>query len=150
MWRRRGDPFDRVFTAVEELYFPTPAVFVLGSRARSSRPVCGNGFVTLLRGGHARHQVIGMRSHAVDEAWHRLVCCTARSANILKKAYGRFLHHHPDGGGHVAVDPLGAISRREAMACEWRVAKPGEQCVLWDLDRQVGVDQPWGLVTWHG
>jgi hypothetical protein len=25
------------------------------------------------------------------------------------------------------------------------VGKPGEQCVLWDLDEQVGVDQPWGL-----
>jgi hypothetical protein len=25
------------------------------------------------------------------------------------------------------------------------VAKPGEQCVLWDLDARVGVDQPWGL-----
>ena len=22
---------------------------------------------------------------------------------------------------------------------------PGEQCVLWDLDNRVGVDQPWGL-----
>jgi len=25
------------------------------------------------------------------------------------------------------------------------VATPGEQCVLWDLDERVGVDQPWGL-----
>jgi hypothetical protein len=25
------------------------------------------------------------------------------------------------------------------------VATPGEQCVLWDLDDRVGVDQPWGL-----
>jgi hypothetical protein len=25
------------------------------------------------------------------------------------------------------------------------VAKPGEQCVLWDLDERVGVDRPWGL-----
>jgi hypothetical protein len=22
---------------------------------------------------------------------------------------------------------------------------PGEQCVLWDLDNRVGVDQSWGL-----
>ena len=25
------------------------------------------------------------------------------------------------------------------------VAGPGEQCVLWDVDERVGVDQPWGV-----
>ncbi len=25
------------------------------------------------------------------------------------------------------------------------VAEPGEQCVLWDLDRRVGVAHPWGV-----
>jgi hypothetical protein len=25
------------------------------------------------------------------------------------------------------------------------VAMDGEQCVLWDLDDRVGVDQPWGV-----
>jgi hypothetical protein len=25
------------------------------------------------------------------------------------------------------------------------VAKPGEQCVLWDVDERVGVDHSWGL-----
>ena len=25
------------------------------------------------------------------------------------------------------------------------VAEPGEQCVLWDLDRHVGVEHPWGV-----
>lgn len=34
--------------------------------------------------------------------------------------------------------------RRTVIA--WSVvAQPGEHCVLWDLDRRVGVDQPWGL-----
>jgi hypothetical protein len=34
--------------------------------------------------------------------------------------------------------------RRTAVA--WSlVAKPGEQCVPWDLDKCVGVEQPWGL-----
>jgi hypothetical protein len=27
------------------------------------------------------------------------------------------------------------------------VAAPGEQCVLWDLDRRVGVEQPWGVAA---
>ncbi|MFJ9365436.1 hypothetical protein ACIRRA_13595 [Nocardia sp. NPDC101769] len=25
------------------------------------------------------------------------------------------------------------------------VARPGEKCVLWDLDTVVGVDHPWGI-----
>src|SRR3954451_2760734 len=43
-------------------------------------------------------QVIGMPSHAVDEAWHGFILCTARYADFCQAAYGRFLHHHPEGG----------------------------------------------------
>ena len=39
--------------------------------------------------------VIGMPSHAVDEAWHGFILCTARYAAFCDAAYGRFLHHHP-------------------------------------------------------
>ena len=55
-------------------------------------------------------QVIGMPSHAVDEAGHGLILCTARYASFCGAAYGRFLHHHPDGtrGG----DPMAAQLRR--------------------------------------
>jgi hypothetical protein len=43
-----------------------------------------------------------------------------------------------------AVDPIGEQLRRTVVA--WTlVAKPGEQCVLWDLDKRVSVDEPWGL-----
>jgi hypothetical protein len=63
-------------------------------------------------------------------------------------AYGQFLHHHPDGGAPAAVaaltDSVDEQLRRTVIA--WSlVATPGEQCVLWDLDNHVGVDQPWGL-----
>jgi hypothetical protein len=34
--------------------------------------------------------------------------------------------------------------RRTVIAWEL-VALPGEQCVLWDLDNHVGMDQPWGI-----
>jgi hypothetical protein len=27
----------------------------------------------------------------------------------------------------------------------WLVAEPGEECVLWDVDARVGVEQPWGV-----
>ena len=31
------------------------------------------------------------------------------------------------------------------MIAWWLVVRPGERCVLWDLDQQVGVDQPWSI-----
>jgi hypothetical protein len=93
-------------------------------------------------------QVIGMPSHAVDEAWHGLILCTARYSAFCDRAYGRFLHHHPDGGAPegalAAGEPMHEQLRRTVIAWSM-VAAPGEQCVLWDLDKHVGVDEPWGL-----
>jgi hypothetical protein len=91
-------------------------------------------------------QVIGMPSRAVDEAWHGFILCTARYAAFCDKAYGRFLHHHPEGGAPAGVpmDSLDEQLRRTVVA--WSiVAKPDERCVLWDLDAHVGVEHPWGL-----
>jgi hypothetical protein len=97
-----------------------------------------------LQGG----QVIGMPSKAVDDAWHGLILCTARYATFCDAAYGQFLHHHPEGGA-----PRGVASAAGSMTEQlgrtvvaWSiVAKPGEACVLWDLDTAVGVDHPWGV-----
>jgi hypothetical protein len=92
------------------------------------------------------HQVIGMPSHAVDEAWHGLILCTARYAAFCQKAYGEFLHHHPEGGApdHMYTDSADEQLRRTVIA--WSlVARPDERCVLWDLDQRVGVEQPWGV-----
>ncbi len=94
------------------------------------------------------NQVIGMPSHAVDEAWHGLILCTARYSAFCDKAYGRFLHHHPDGGAPdnvpAAIEPMHEQLRRTVIAWSM-VAMPGEQCALWDLDRHVGVEKPWGI-----
>ena len=91
-------------------------------------------------------QVIGMPSHAVDEAWHGFILCTARYAAFCDRAYGRFLHHHPEGGAPAGVpmDSLDEQLRRTVIAWSM-VAYPVEQCVLWDLDARVGVEHPWGL-----
>jgi hypothetical protein len=93
-------------------------------------------------------QVIGMPSHAVDEAWHGFILCTARYSAFCDAAYGRFLHHHPEGGapkdGLAATDPMHEQIRRTVIAWSM-VASPGEQCVLWDLDTHVGVERPWGI-----
>jgi hypothetical protein len=94
------------------------------------------------------NQVIGMPSHAVDEAWHGFILCTARYSAFCDKAYGRFLHHHPEGGAPAnataAADPMHEQLRRTVVAWSM-VAEPGERCVLWDLDTRVGVEQPWGI-----
>jgi hypothetical protein len=94
------------------------------------------------------NQVIGMPSHAVDEAWHGLILCTARYSVFCEKAYGRFLHHHPDGGAPdnvpAAHESMHEQLRRTVIAWSM-VAMPGEECVLWDLDKHVGVEDPWGL-----
>jgi len=93
-------------------------------------------------------QVIGMPSHAVDEAWHGFILCTARYSAFCDKAYGRYLHHHPEGGApdgaSATADPMHEQLRRTVIAWSM-VAEPGEQCVLWDLDAHVGVDEPWGI-----
>ncbi|WP_067567333.1 hypothetical protein [Nocardia acidivorans] len=90
-------------------------------------------------------QVIGMPSFAVDEAWHGLILCTVRYQRFCDAAYGRFLHHFPAGEGSgdpkdPMVDQLGRTVVAWAM-----VARPDEECVLWDLDAVVGVDDPWGI-----
>ncbi|WP_286149162.1 hypothetical protein [Mycobacterium sp. IS-1496] len=95
-------------------------------------------------------QVIGMPSRAVDEAWHGFILCTARYAAFCAEAYGCFLHHHPDGGAPTgvaaAVDPMAEQLRRTVIA--WSlVAQPGEECVLWDLDTRLGIEEPWGVDT---
>ena len=89
-------------------------------------------------------QVIGMPSHAVDEAWHGFILCTARYAEFCQAAYGRFLHHHPDGTRPASAGTMAEQLGRTVVA--WTLAADsGEECVLWDLDRRVGVDQPWGV-----
>ena len=93
-------------------------------------------------------QVIGMPSHAVDEAWHGFILCTARYSAFCNDAYGQFLHHHPEGGAPAGSRAL-ADSHRDQLrrtVISWSmVAAPGEQCVLWDLDERVRVPEPWGV-----
>lgn len=89
-----------------------------------------------------------MPSHAVDEAWHGLILCTARYSAFCKESYGAFLHHHPEGGAPAGVPGVTDCTeeqlRRTVIAWSF-VAQPGELCVLWDLDKHVGIEHPWGL-----
>lgn len=89
-----------------------------------------------------------MPSHAVDEAWHGFILCTARYSAFCDAAYGRFLHHHPEGGapaGSAALADCTHEQLRRTVIAWSLVAAPGEECVLWELDSKVGVDEPWGI-----
>lgn len=149
MWRRRrAIRFDRVQAAVAELELPEAVFKTCPWQPRS---LVETGLRQWLRccGAALRdEQVIGMPSHAVDEAWHGLILCTARYSAFCESAYGRFLHHHPEGGAPVGVAASAGDSaeqlRRTVIAWSM-VEEPGEQCVLWDLDTQVGVSRPWGI-----
>jgi hypothetical protein len=145
---RRSNGFDRSATAVAELELP-PAVFK--TCPWQPRELIETGLRQWLRCCAAAlrdEQVIGMPSHAVDEAWHGLILCTARYQTFCARAYGRFMHHHPADGTPTdipaATDPMNEQLRRTVIA--WSLVKtPGEQCVLWDIDSRVGVERPWGL-----
>lgn len=146
--RRRQYRFDRVSTVVAELDLP-PAVFK--TCPWQPRELIETGLRQWLRccaPALRDNQVIGMPSRAVDEAWHGLILCTARYSAFCQKAYGQFLHHHPEGGAPADVaganDSVDEQLRRTVIA--WSlVATPGEACVLWDLDERVGVEEPWGI-----
>lgn len=105
-------------------------------------------------------QVIGMPSRAVDEIWHGLILCTSRYARFCDDAYGRFLHHHPEGDhvegevkrpparrGRRPAQPAGPmIDQLARTVAAWEMVRhSGEECVLWDLDRTIGVEDPWGI-----
>ena len=146
--RRRGNGFDRSSAAVAELELP-PAVFK--TCPWEPREVVENGLRQWLRCCAAAlrdDQLIGMPSRAVDEAWHGLILCTARYQAFCGKAYGKFMHHHPVGGAPAnstaTTDPMEEQLRRTVIA--WSlVARPDEECVLWDLDDRLGLDEPWGV-----
>lgn len=146
MRRWRGDPVDRVLVAASELELP-PAVFK--TCPWQPRELIDTGLRQWLRCCAAAlrdDQVIGMPSHAVDEAWHGLILCTVRYAAFCERAYGRFLHHHPEGGAPAGTITDSADEQLRRTVIAWSmVAQPGEQCVLWDLDRCVGMDHPWGV-----
>lgn len=105
-------------------------------------------------------QIIGMPSRAVDEVWHGLILCTSRYARFCDDAYGQFLHHHPEGDhipGEVkpqsksrrgkAPAPAGSmIDQLARTVAAWEIVRrPGEECVLWDLDTRLGLEDPWGV-----
>ncbi len=145
--RGSGD-FERVNRVVDQLEVP-PAVFK--TAPWYPRPLVTMGLRQWLRCAGAalrEDQVIGMPSHAVDEAWHGFILCTERYATFCQAAYGQFLHHHPEGGataGRAKSAGPPAVQLRRTLVAWTMVARPDEPGLLWDLDDKLGVDHPWGI-----
>ncbi|KUI19266.1 hypothetical protein AU192_05745 [Mycobacterium lehmannii] len=144
--RSRRSDSDRLYAAVARLELPEAVFKTCPWQPRELIAVGLRQWLRCCAPALRDDQVIGMPSRAVDEAWHGLILCTARYSTFCTDAYGRFLHHHPDGGAppNALVDPPGEQLRRTVVAWSM-VAMPGEKCVLWDLDERVGVDEPWGV-----
>lgn len=145
-FRSRGIDLDTVNATVAALELPEP---VYKTCPWQPRELVETGLRQWLRccGAAMRDgQVIGMPSHAVDEAWHGLILCTERYAEFCTRAYGRFLHHYPEGAGKPGVSHGSMTEQLGRTVVAWSlIAAPGEHCVLWDLDRRVGVENPWGI-----
>lgn len=132
-----------VDAAVRELTFPA-AIFntcpwqrrdIIDTGLRQWLRCCG----AALRDG----RTIGMPSHAVDEAWHGFILCTEMYAEFCGRAYGRFLHHYPEGVGKPTENMADQLGR---TVVAWSlVTYPNEKCVLWDLDSTLGLENPWGI-----
>ncbi|WP_166906875.1 hypothetical protein [Mycobacterium sp. DL440] len=153
MRRRLNNPLDRATTAVAALELPD-AVFK--TCPWQPRELIETGLRQWLRRcapALRDRQVIGMPSRAVDEAWHGLILCTARYSAFCDAAYGKFLHHHPDGAESPGTTDCTEGQLRRTVIAWSLVSGPGlglglgERCVLWDLDKQVGIDEPWGIAA---
>lgn len=145
--RRFSARIDRVQRAVDALELPSAVYKTCPFQPRELVETGLRQWLRCCGAAMLDKQIIGMPSHAVDEAWHGFILCTARYARFCRVAYGKFLHHHPEGGapsrGFRGAGSMQDQLHRTAVAWSF-VAKPGEECVLWDLDVRVGVPHPWG------
>lgn len=147
---RRRDPIARANRAVADLVLPDAVYKTCPWQPRTLIETGLRQWLRCCAAALRDGQVIGMPSHAVDEAWHGFILCTARYTAFCDAAYGRYLHHHPEGGApdgaRAQADPMDDQLRRTVIA--WSlVADSGEECVLWDLDRHVDVAEPWGICS---
>lgn len=88
--------------------------------------------------------VLGMPSRAVDEAWHEFILDTPAYTRFCTAAFGEYLHHTPD---EAMSTPMPEALAETVRA--WDRSKMGaeEESVLWDLDRRLGIAQPFAGLT---
>lgn len=148
--RKRHASFERSFLTVKQLDLPDAVFKTCPWEPRDTVELGLRQWLRCCAAGLKNKKTIGMPSRAVDEAWHGLILCTARYHRFCSFAYGTYLHHHPAGAAPPGApdDFMHDQLRRTVIAWEI-VARPGEECVLWDLDERLGVDEPWGIDLAH-
>ncbi len=107
MWRRRADLIDRANAAAAGVELPSAVYKTCPWQPRALIETGLRQWLRCCAPALRDGQVIGMPSRAVDEAWHGFILCTARYSAFCKDAYGRYLHHHPEGG---APDDIAGVN----------------------------------------
>jgi hypothetical protein len=89
------------------------------------------------------YRLLGMPSRAVDEAWREFILDALAYTEFCEQAFGAYLPHLPD---ETPTAPLDDVFANSVAAWDRSVQGRGvRESVLWDLDRHLGIDDPWGL-----
>jgi hypothetical protein len=82
---------------------------------------------------YADGALIGMPSHAADEAWHEMILMTREYTSFCNRAFGRYLHHNPDSILSVSMDSI--ITETLAIVDEHELPM-----TLFTADEDAGLD----------
>lgn len=92
-------------------------------------------FLACLHAQRAGDAMLGMPSTAVDEAWHEFILITRAYADFCRHAFGRYLHHAPEGTMEVPI-PLALRTTARHLR---RLREDGDRR-LFTLDSSVGAN----------
>jgi hypothetical protein len=88
------------------------------------------------------HTVLGMPSRAVEGAWHEFILDSDAYSEFCQRAFGGYLPELPEELGAPLDDLLAKTVSAWDRSLEGRGVR---ESVLWDLDRHLSIDDPWGL-----
>jgi uncharacterized membrane protein YgcG len=94
-----------------------------------------------------RGKKFGMPSKAVDMAWHEFILMTRHYDAFCEAAFGEYLHHTQNDGGHKRNDERLALARSYALAPATATLMTGAAVGtavaavgLFDVDRTLGIE----------
>lgn len=90
------------------------------------------------------NRILGMPSRAVDEAWHEFILVTPAYVGFCQAAFGQYLHHTPD---EVLTTPIPDTLAETVRAWDRSDSGYEAESVLWDLDRRLGIEDPFEGVS---
>ncbi|MDQ8038693.1 MAG: hypothetical protein REI12_14825 [Pedobacter sp.] len=90
----------------------------------------------------ARLKGVSMPSQAVDELWHDFILSTRHYREFCRRAFGRYLHHHPAETMNSPTQATDGIRRAWQLACRREKIdpkNPDRLPRLFALDAQLGI-----------